>query len=459
MQSVATQAKSKAGEPPIQLYAATRQAWYASVMASSSSTLVLQFAATMKQLNEKLVCWLYSTETGGEVQSARPIDEYSVLMTASKATTYVSYHRPSYLGDHRLFLVDAGHGGTNNCLVHSIITGIVMHAKVLDIGLPVFLQELRHVSWSTFLTKSEIPEVRLSAKHLRTAAAKWLSTQREQILQRYQWSRDMCDVPAGSFVKNVAGMTADLDKEIASLNGADMLGLLSHSAVVQAMYTLDSRWFTDNAFRIFSYGAGMSSPYPDKVIEILPWDLSISPKHYVDTINRLHRLPSQDLRRKYGLDLNTLCGIQMPTRPVQVDEFTSLRFSMVVSATQEHYNTISFVGEEGHVRLDPLQTVVGVNLVSDTFYWTELPVYSPWPCKIPSDSDFHAACSSRCRAESKKASVKPQTKAPDSSEHHTTVTLSDPLPQDDLHTFDWGRRPDPRDKADQHVMLALSQVQ
>ena len=89
----------------------------------------------------------------------------------------------------------------------------------------------------------------------------------------------------------------------------------------------------------------------------------------------------------------------------------------------------------------------------------ELPVYSPWPCKIPSDSDFHAACSSRCRAESKKASVKPQTKAPDSSEHHTTVTLSDPLPQDDLHTFDWGRRPDPRDEADQHVMLALSQVQ
>jgi hypothetical protein len=157
--------------------------------------------------------------------------------------------------------------------------------------------------------------------------------------------------------------------------------------------------------------------------------------------------------------VNTLCGIQMPTRPVPVDELTSLRFSMVVSATQEHYNTISYVGPVGHVRLDPLQTVVGVNLVSDTFYWTELPVYSPWPCKIPSDSDFHAACSSRCRAESKKASVKPQTKAPDSSEHHTTVTLSDPLPQDDLHTFDWGRRPDPRDKADQHVMLALSQVQ
>jgi len=87
VQSVATQAKSKAGEPPTQLYAATRQAWYASVMTSSSSTLVLQFAATMKQLNEKLVYWLYSTETGGEVQPARPIDEYSVLMTASKATT------------------------------------------------------------------------------------------------------------------------------------------------------------------------------------------------------------------------------------------------------------------------------------------------------------------------------------------------------------------------------------
>jgi hypothetical protein len=83
------------------------------------------------------------------VQSARPIDEYLVLMTASKATTNVLYHRPSYLVDHRLFLVHAGHGGTNNCLVHSIITGIVMHAKVLDIGLPVFLKELRHVSWST----------------------------------------------------------------------------------------------------------------------------------------------------------------------------------------------------------------------------------------------------------------------------------------------------------------------
>jgi hypothetical protein len=38
------------------LYSATCQAWYASVMTSSSSTLVLQFADMMKQLNETLVC-------------------------------------------------------------------------------------------------------------------------------------------------------------------------------------------------------------------------------------------------------------------------------------------------------------------------------------------------------------------------------------------------------------------
>lgn len=114
MQSVSVEAKSEAGQPPTQLYTATRQAWYVSEMRSSSCNLVLEFADTMKQLNEKLVCWLYSTEKGGEVQPARPIDEYSVLMTASKSATNVSYHRPSYLLQNRLLLVDAGHGRTNN---------------------------------------------------------------------------------------------------------------------------------------------------------------------------------------------------------------------------------------------------------------------------------------------------------------------------------------------------------
>ena len=460
MQSVAAQSNSKEGEAPTQIYSATRQAWYSSVMTSSDSTLVTKFADTMKQLNEQLVHWLYSRETDGEVQSARPIDEYSVLMTASKETTNVSYYRPSYLRKHRLYLVDAGHGGTNNCLVHSIITGIAMHAKVLGIGLPTFLEKLQHVSWSTFLKKSEIAEVVESAKYLRKLAATWLSTNRKQIVQRYQWASDMCHVPAGSFVKDVAGMTADLDKEIASLNGNGFLGLLSHSAVVQAMYTLDSGWFTDNRFRIFSYGAGMCCPYPDKIIEILPWDLSKAPKYYVRTINALQLLPPHDLRRKYGLDLNTLGGIQIPTRPVQVDELTSLHFSMVVSATPVHFNTISFVGDHGHVRLDPQQTVVGVNLVSDTKYCTELPVYSQTPCDTPSDSCFHAASSYRCRAETRKASVKSRQPKRGSATQQTKVTLSDPLPQDELNTFDWGRRPDARDEADQRVLkLPQSQVQ
>jgi hypothetical protein len=158
--------------------------------------------------------------------------------------------------------------------------------------------------------------------------------------------------------------------------------------------------------------------------------------------------------------LNTLGGIQMPTRPVQVDELTSLRFSMVVSATEVHYNTITFVGEQGHVHLDPLQAVVGVNLVSDTFYCTELPVFSQTPSDTPSDSCFYAACSNRCRAEIRKASVKPRTHKRDSVKQQTKVTLSDPLPQDELNTFDWGRRPDTRDEADQRVlMLPQSQVQ
>ena len=34
------------------------------------------------------------------------------------------------------------------------------------------------------------------------------------------------------------------------------------------------------------------------------------------------------------------------------------------------------MGNVGHVRLDPQQAVVVVNLVSDTFYWTELPEYN-----------------------------------------------------------------------------------
>ncbi len=279
MQAVAAEANPAAGMPKTQVYTPLRQALYAAAMRKMRNKDVNAFADTMQELNEALARWLYqpkATEAVGwqyqpkagmVVEPARPWNEYSVLMTMSKTMVRSWYHRPSWLLAHRYCMVEAGSAGVNNCLPQSMIKGLVMNAKVLGIKLPKFLSELDNVPWGTLLNVGEVPAVQVAAVLLRKQACSWLRNNREQIVAQYTFASDMCAEA------DLGTMTAELDKEIQSLGHRGMLGLLSHSALVQAMHQLDHAWFEEHGFRILSYGAGSTTSYPDRIIEFLPWNL------------------------------------------------------------------------------------------------------------------------------------------------------------------------------------------
>ncbi len=148
------------------------------------------------------------------------------------------------------------------------------------------------------------------------------------------------------------------------------------------------------------------------------------------------------------LDMNINCGMFLRARSVSMSELGSLRFSMVVSAQDGvHYNTFVYVGNVGHVHLDPKKTVVGINLVNDMAYWTELPVYSSVSCVQPSAEQLEQACSDLLVSKTIRRQPALAT-LPKHCTRKTGVVLPAPPPESQNNAFEWRQRPDPRDTAD-----------
>ena len=437
---------------PCQIYGPLRQIWYADTMNKSGNkqAMIKEFQTSLQQLNNALVSWLYEEQADTVVmQPAILQDDFSVLMSAAKTPTPWMYHRPSWLLQNRFMVVEAGHGGVNNCLPQSMLKGLALQAKILKLRMPVFLRALEGTSWRHLLNSAEVHSLQAAAVKLRKEAAIWLASRRDEIVAQYKF----CCAAFGPAADALEAMTKELEDEIKKLEGKGMLGVISHSALMQAMRQQDATWFEDDAagFRILSYGAGSTTTYPDRIVEFLPWDTSVAPTFYVQTANELLTLPRESVTRRNCLDLNWMFGFMMPCRMIPMSELADQKFAMVTQSEDGvHFNAVAFVGGQDDVNISPEKAVIGVNSVLDCSYWTELPVHKLNSGAQSSTKELDKACYDRVSRNFVRRNVRPvKLRKPQVIDNGG---LLDPPAQHRQHSFDWTQRPDPRDVEDAKVL-------
>ena len=447
---------------PCQIYGPLRQILYADTMNKwgNKQAMVQKFHTSLQQLNQALLRWLYEDPANTVVlQPAIQQDDFSVLMSAARPPKPFLYHRPSWLLQNGIMLVEAGHGGVNNCLPQSMLKGLALQAKILNLRMPVFLQALEGMSWRQLLNSAEVHSLQSAAVMLRGQAAIWLKSRRNEIVQQYKFCCATF-VPATTFLKT---MTKELDVEIKNLEGKGMLGLISHSALMQAMRQQDATWFDDYAagFRILSYGAGSTTTYPDRLVEFLPWDTKVAPTFYVQTANELLTLPRESVTRRNCLDLNWIFGFMMPCRMIPMSSLADQKFAMVTQAEDGvHFNAVAFVGGQDDVSISPEKAVIGVNSVLDCSYWTELPMYKLNGGENPSTKEIDKACQARVSRMFAHRNVRPistpRDRVIDTATLNQELGLHDPPEEHRQHPFDWTQRPDPRDAEDATLLQVES---